>query len=231
MNLKNIFLIFIIICITACNPNPSEFINGMKCSNPCWQGIMPGKTTLDEAIEIVRGLPEIDKDSISQNKSFRFDGEILGVKLLNSKEYRVELLFINQINVNIVFYFDKNDFSLENVVNKIGEPETVEAIGMRGDPFPFFTALINYPDLGICLYHENNSISFVLWSMLFQFPETYNFKTSLNIRELYMVDPSIPDSQYQYGCLWGSSYPEAGESTRFQAWHGYGDYSFSNLTN
>jgi hypothetical protein len=44
------FFIFVMIFTAACNPSPSEFLDGMKCSNACWQGIEPGKTTKGEAL-------------------------------------------------------------------------------------------------------------------------------------------------------------------------------------
>lgn len=44
-----------------------SLVTTKPCLPPCWYGIYPGQTTLEEAIEIVKGLSFVDPDSVARS--------------------------------------------------------------------------------------------------------------------------------------------------------------------
>src|SRR5687767_4448210 len=48
-----------------------SLLTQQPCSPPCWNGIIPGRTTNSEAVSILESLDFIDKESISQQEGSR----------------------------------------------------------------------------------------------------------------------------------------------------------------
>lgn len=66
--------VMMIMAISGCVMPPpppvqdESLVTGVPCSPPCWYGIHPGQTAVEEAIKIVRGLPFVVSDSLKRAK-------------------------------------------------------------------------------------------------------------------------------------------------------------------
>jgi hypothetical protein len=107
-----------------------NWLAGVPCHAPCWQGITPGKTTFTELVQLIENNPKIEKinyyepgnrsyneitwDSLTQNNSF---GRVV---------YDLSSTIV--IEVGLAFPYT---FTLGEVVAVYGEPSHVLAIAGR----------------------------------------------------------------------------------------------------
>lgn len=200
--------------MVSCSSKPSVVIEDTSCNAPCWKGIEIGKTNIDQTMKLLSQMPEIDINSIGHNKVPITMEEFVGASFKGVKEANVIISFQNDKAISIDYRYRK-DISLADAIKKFGEPQYIIPYSLRGDPSALIIVDFFYPEKGICLHHQNRSFILGL-------PETYRIKGSLNITEVYYVDSSIPNGQFEYGCLRGGDENEW--KTMVQDWKGFGVY-------
>jgi hypothetical protein len=47
-----------------------SLFTGLPCAPPCWQGIVPGETTAEEAMQILRASPYVKQDNIEKTGTY-----------------------------------------------------------------------------------------------------------------------------------------------------------------
>jgi hypothetical protein len=64
MNIRLALVLFTMTLLASCSRTPSSVLDDLTCDVPCWKGIVVGETSKDEAIEILKQIPEIQKETL-----------------------------------------------------------------------------------------------------------------------------------------------------------------------
>ena len=208
------YFLLIFLFLAACTTKYSTFLDNNKCDPPCWNGIELGKTTREETLVLLKGIPEIDKESIqfSSGDGVYWDAGIYW-NFTGVDEKSGEIYFHNDKAVFLKF-FSESGIPVDDYFKELGAPEEVRIMKSIGDGV-FITATINYPHLGICLeprYRTN-----------FKNPDKVNIQTSTRIYNLMIYQPDLISSQIRGNCL----FPE--DPNMIQQWKGFGDYKVFDL--
>lgn len=123
------------------------------CAAPCWQGITPGQTTIDEAFDILTELgysPYLDETNRyiawSTPDNHASDVFVRGVSVASSRRTGED---VTLLSLGLEF-----DLSLKEVLDKYGPPEkyqVYETMGNLGEGAhaPVLFALFYYTQLGL----------------------------------------------------------------------------------
>lgn len=200
--------------ITACSGKGSAVLQDTTCKAPCWRNIEVGKTGIEPTIRLLKQMPDVDTSSIGEGKNPQTLVEVVAAGFINDKETSLEITFQNEKAVSIYFSYEE-DISLADAITKFGEPKYIYPSALQGDPTVYLTVNFLYPDLGVCLHHQNKGL-------ILKLPKTYKINGSANISRIYYVDPSLPEGQIKYGCLSGST--ESDIDFNRVEWKGFADY-------
>jgi len=147
--LFSLWMMVFILCITACRPNASQtssiIIN--PCSPPCWQNIVPGKTTKDEVIKLLNTLPDINKGSIETITTIEPNDSIKWSWNPKAADYSGRIFIQDDVTFLITVAPKENRLHFEEVILKLGEPEQVLAFLEKGERVSI-TIFILYPTKG-----------------------------------------------------------------------------------
>jgi len=200
--------------ITSCSGKGSVVLQDTSCEAPCWRNIEVGKTGVEQTLKLLSQMPDVEPASIRQGKNPKTLVEGISASFINVKETSLQITFQNDKAVSIYFSYAE-DISLADAINKLGEPKYLYPFALKGDPTVYLTVNLLYPELGVCLHHENKGL-------VLKVPKEYRIAGSLNISRIYYVDPSLPQGQITYGCLSGSDEDEL-DLIR-QEWKGFTEY-------
>lgn len=200
--------------ITSCSGKGSVVLQDTTCEAPCWRKIEIGKTGIAETLQLLGQMPDVDPNSIRQGKNPQTLVEAASASFINDKESSLRIIFQNDKVVSIYFSYAE-DVSLANAIKKFGTPTCIYPFAIKGDPTVYLTVNLLYPDLGICLHHQNKGL-------VLEMPKAYKLVGSTNISRIYYVDPSLPQGQITYGCLSGSAESEI--VLHRQEWNGFVEY-------
>jgi hypothetical protein len=64
MKIRLALVMFMMTLLASCSRLPSSILDDMTCDAPCWQGIVVGETSKDEALQIIEQMPEVQKETI-----------------------------------------------------------------------------------------------------------------------------------------------------------------------
>jgi len=132
MTVKRLILL-IILLTTACDvaPDKQSILDKSSCALPCWNEIIPGRTTETEFLEILQNLPGIDTDAIQIQKRQGgiFDKLIFfffrqGWTLSQRPKLHGQASIINN-TVSTFSICGEINTSMDQIVEEIGEPENV----------------------------------------------------------------------------------------------------------
>ena len=209
-----ICFILIILFLGSCTIKNSTFLDNNKCDPPCWDGIKLGKTTREEAFLLLKGNPEIDKDSIQFSSG---DGVFWDAGLswkFNDVIESTGVIYFHKDKAVFIELFSESGIALSDYFQMLGKPKEVRMNKIIGDGV-FITGTINYPDSGLCLeprYRTNyKNLDFV------------KIEPSTLIYKLYLFQPGTIPSQTRGICLT----PQ--DPKLIQQWSGYGDYGVYEL--
>ena len=152
-----LFLILTGLCLFGCNlTSPASFLTDLVCSPPCWFNITPGVTTQDEALEILRNLPFIDKDSVSTKGFYwnSFDDTIFFHP--TSRNWDGEAYVMDHKIVLIVFA-GKLNVRFEEAIEVLGEPKYV--INIRSHITPSYSIESFDPEKGVAYSFNTADLS------------------------------------------------------------------------
>ena len=98
-----------------------SLFTGSPCAPPCWQGIVPGETTAEEAMQIVQSSPYVKRKSIERTGSYTL-GAIWAYWKINSGGVSIGLRdgLVHEISLNTPYRL-----TLEEVVEEFGVPEAL----------------------------------------------------------------------------------------------------------
>lgn len=124
-----------------------SIITGLPCVPPCWQGITPGVTPSDKALEILSNSPYIEKGSIKQAGTTISGGctwrwRSPGRRMQPGLNWQNGI--VHTIQMSLTF-----DLSVQEVIEKFGNPEAV-SVEEGGQPEHWYWIVdLHYPSQGI----------------------------------------------------------------------------------
>ena len=141
------------------------WLNGLPCSAPCWQNIVPGKTTITQAQDLLN------------TSGLTFNVFDYGAPYAGAKTHKVMWRWQPELNIPEPSYFggeitydtqsqlvhtiepDLNtSFRLDDIIKIYGEPDYVEAVGLYDYPeatIPSYYLNLFYLNKGIKLEMEH----------------------------------------------------------------------------
>ena len=147
-------------CVPAVMPPPppvqdESLVTGKPCLPPCWYGIVPSQTTVEEAIEIVTGLPFVAPDSVTWRtydlpKGFdeAVDWQYVGA----THPTHGGVLYVRLGLVARIRAFLPRALKLADVLATQGEPDSVLVrVGMSPGELPAYYFDFFYSERGLWL--------------------------------------------------------------------------------
>jgi hypothetical protein len=191
-----------------------SLLTGQPCAPPCWYGIVPGKTTGEEAWYLLRENPFVHQGSLARATDRRGRTDFAWQSSKGSGPNRASL----QDNVvQVLAIVPDFPLTLSEVVGRLGDPPRVLAVFT---PFEIadrgYHIVLYYPSQGVIVtvsttrLTENNHAlieSNIPVDALFYFPR--GSKDEL----LAAADQFVPSA------LWSEGYRPLE-----QDWHGFGEY-------
>jgi hypothetical protein len=137
--------------------DPLTILKMKTCEPPCWQGITPGITTLDEANNLIQHIsffPE-NPDILAPVDIFLNNDIGLSVNF-SEPQIRVEISIDDQGIVDYIkFKFtDRNLPRLGDCTNLYGEPQAIGLSIIRGREFTESRFQITYPQITLGFFRD-----------------------------------------------------------------------------
>jgi hypothetical protein len=145
MRQQALFILLILLLIGCASQSPEIFLGDTTCLPPCWYGLFPGKTTLEESQVILKSLPFVSSMSIetivlqgvtSTRWSF-MEGAVGNGILIFNKEGRIQEIRLGTTGLH-----------LGMVTDAFGVPEAIWGDYFPGDVAHYDVSLY-YLTLGI----------------------------------------------------------------------------------
>lgn len=124
-----------------------SIVNDTPCALPCWQGITPGITYADEAMDILFNSPYIKSGSIVQSGTTELGGCVWSWRGPN-RRWPPGLSWKNGVVVNIELGLTI-DLSMQEVIDKFGYPEFIDSGGGGTPEHWYWIVNLYYPTQGI----------------------------------------------------------------------------------
>lgn len=204
-------MITLVFLISGCSSGNADLLDPVVCEPPCWRGITPGVTTIDEAAIILDSMEEIDHETmeyVGSNKHYWDSGYTW--KFLGEEQNGGFLTEIDGKVTAIEFSFG-DDPKLSDVVNIVGYPDNVLTSIFALDNIMVTIGL--YYKSGICAEVYNN-YSIISLKRISPTPISVNAKIS----NFAYFDNSQPIDNWPNACWY------YGEKDHILDWVGYGDY-------
>ena len=133
--------------IPAWEPSPitHPFLIGTEeCRPPCWEGIIPGETTFEEALDFLR-----DSEFVSDEGWIEIKYEKPSLHWYRGDGVGATIRFYENKVILIGFWFNygKRIFDLGSMVNHFGEPDGYTVGFDEG----FYAITVFYPDIGLVI--------------------------------------------------------------------------------
>lgn len=119
----------------------TNWLMNAQCAPPCWEGIIPGKTTLPEAVEIIQKMPGVQMTGVYHNTVYWEQYQsYFGFALVSEGDNTI---------LSIVIDFDrKQGISLQEAINVFGKPSSVQSFSCAQNICDVY---VIYPELGLSL--------------------------------------------------------------------------------
>lgn len=222
-------LIFVLFLLTACTPVELSILEDSHCSPPCWQKIIPGKTTVEELENVMPELPLKSPGEMAYHR--RYDGyRNYYIGELNTGEELLIAMLEGTVS-RIYFSGMKEKYGLgitfEEAIETLGEPEFIYTLVGHGYRNFFGIPLGLHPVLYVIAISLDKGIWFTTG---FPLDDNYNMsKLDFTIRpdnevmELEFFDPNqfeelANKGEYSFGIF---KYRELID--RMYPWAGYGE--------
>jgi hypothetical protein len=196
-------------------PQNSTFFDNPVCEPPCWETIMPGNTTREEALAVLSKITATNQSVMDNHQSGAgFDDKITFTIHKGQDPYvagwlyiRNDQIFVISFNFYAPYYAPYAGIRLDHAIQLFGEPESISLIqSSRMD----LVTLLN-PEKGIALGYALNGDSRL---------DSASIEPAIWISGVMFFDPNqfqtISDSDIVLG---GTFNPN-----NFHPWVGYGSF-------
>jgi hypothetical protein len=205
----------IALVLTCCQRRVSTVLDDPDCSPPCWNEIVPGVTSPEEALSYLSSSPEIDQG----NKEFEISRGYWSWLFTPGYSESSGRIYFNELNVyEIALGFDR-PVPINKIIEIYGDPQFVSFIsGWADTKWMLFVFL--YPDRGIAL----KSFDFWFW------PDRDDVRIgqATKIEEIYFFEPGMLWDENTLSRIFLLDADESTVQESLQDWHGYGRYQYTS---
>ena len=142
------------LCVGCAGPPPvgMSLLTGDPCEPPCWQGLTPGQSTEDDALEFLRSSRFVDTRTIYRAALSR-GGQVVGSSIqwrstaarssnVDSNDFAIE----GGVLRDMIIYPDY-DVTLESLLQRYGPPDKLHVM-VTGRHVPMLQVTLFYPSYG-----------------------------------------------------------------------------------
>lgn len=207
-------MITIIWFLASCSSKPSTIITDTSCLPPCWQGITPGLSTVQEVLSILPNVPGVDPKSIVDASTVIYDTSIYCLFERNARDIGGRIYFKNNVVAAIDIAPKDKALTFRDAVDKLGSPENVLAVYSKGER-EWLSIFIIYQSKGFALL--DNIVPF-------HKGEHAEIKASRPVVAVYYFDPVLFDELMTNSIIanWESNIIQKG----MQPWTGFGEITY-----
>ncbi len=134
---------------------PEDALTAGGCSAPCWQGLTPGQSTLEDVEALLRRtdpLTILVSEYPTGNECMSWK---IGVEF-NNRVFDTRAIHIEGDEVRFIESSSRLDLSLRQVVSRFGLPEYTQAVVAKGPDGQFYVLEVYYPAKGLAFVLEPN---------------------------------------------------------------------------
>lgn len=143
-----LFIAFVF-CLGACQPgsSPKSSVFDDVCEPPCWQGIDPGKTTKEEALQVLAMISAIEQGSIESASTVEPNDRIKWSWNANAVDFSGRIFLQENVATLIAIAPKDNRVQVKEVIDRLGEPEEILAFRTKGEQ-SIISVYFLYPSKG-----------------------------------------------------------------------------------
>lgn len=136
-------------------PESAKFVNEWledDCPQPCWQGIVPKRTPLHEAVDILHSIPELTYVEVYPSRETKgggfvsFDVSGGGRRLVPGR-----LLYDSDEIIESISYSAGDSITIQDVIDKLGTPSHFNGSAFSHDEYTTYTMEILFIKQGVRL--------------------------------------------------------------------------------
>jgi hypothetical protein len=188
-----------------------SLLTDSPCAAPCWQGIIPGKTSKSQAIQILRNNMYVKEDSLQEAGTSEWGGatwqwRVPGRRLQPGISWQDDT--VQEITLGLTY-----DLTIEQVVNKFGPPEAL--IASKGGVPEHWYWIIN-------LYYSQIGVQFKAYTR--EFSSLLEPSTQVGVAQLFApISLEERIANVYGGDTTSTERILAHEMDLIRPWKGYGD--------
>jgi hypothetical protein len=134
---------------------PADALTSDGCSAPCWQGLTPGQSTLEDVEALLRRTDPLtilvsEYPAGNECKNWK-----VGVQL-NNGGFDNRTIHVEGGEVKFIESSSTLDLSLQQVVSRFGSPEYAQAVVAKGPDGQLYILEVYYPAKGLAFVLEPN---------------------------------------------------------------------------
>jgi hypothetical protein len=122
----------IMLALAACSPSAGVGMLDTSCQAPCWHGITPGTTTIEDALEIIPQIPGVSARSIAVRDEGGGREYVHWVMTTGTTDFFVELTTADG-RVSAMLLSLEGEVSLKDLLLAYGVPEDAGGFYGRGE--------------------------------------------------------------------------------------------------
>jgi len=190
--------------------NQVSILDNSNCDLPCWNNIIAGQTTEQDAIQTISNLSTINQKSIEiANEHWNiFDNRIFFS--LNGTKGISEIYIVGEL-VKSLWLCDNLNTTIGDITAKIGEPEKIISGGSIGGGRD---VILISPTIGVSYFYNTK-----------EFPKEVEFEINPEIQVdcLILFDPTF-FTELMDASMFSMGHYNAEETLRVMySWNGYGN--------
>jgi hypothetical protein len=200
--------------LSACQLKQSAVFSS-QCSAPCWRNIQPGKTSMQDAMKLVKSFPDVNAKTIATEGPYYIFNDWIDFSLSSGEN--VNIYMLDNVVAQIYFSIPKGSITFGKCVEVFGSPEyamQVPTLG-PGEPFSLDAPHIWFdaikPSRGVVYGYD----TFNAWT-----GPTFNLTSDAKVVELEFFDPQ---KYHQLLPNLISLDPSSEIENSLHPWKGYGD--------
>lgn len=206
--IPRVILFILLLFPSSCTfgEKPLRALIDSPCAPPCWQNIVPGRTTKTEVIQYVERIPEIDPQQSQWVGSWNVYSDYFVIDFLNSKSKGA--IGIIDDTVEFIGLYDDLHINIAQAITIYGDPESVVIETVDSGDIIFLGVRLLYPKQGLVLNFKDGDL------------QTAHIQPGKEIEWVIFVDPM----RFETTLTEGSAIieKEALQNNRFP-WNGYGN--------
>jgi hypothetical protein len=185
------FLILAMCIFAACKPLPSAIFQSESCLPPCWNGITPGQTSLQDIDSKVKSIPVVDVKSI-KTRSILQANDSLEFKFLPLLREDGGRIYSQDGVVQAISFSPKpGNLLLPEALQKWGLPDQYSSIYYSYVETPYLVTIIIYVKKSIILINIRDM----------RVDEVPKFDKDFRIESVWFTNPTSTNAPLENGLI------------------------------